>query len=287
MNRSFSVALVVLLSATLSGASRTIVPLPWPRAGVVVVGATSPAELDALGPVWYYSYSYAGDRLEGHQRVYLVPLRYDTVSLTDALEGAPRTWWIVGNEPNDPYQDNLSPAAYAAFYRRVAALVRRVQPTARLVTAGIANADPRWASEFVDAYRSQCGEGPPVDAWNVHCYMLEPDNDQLDVVLFRERITAFREWMATSGQGDKPLFLTEFGALYGHGPYGRPAESPERIADFVHESVTWLQSTEHVQCWSWFANKTAGQFNGDLYAPDGALSAYGRAYSEACFPSMN
>lgn len=258
-------------------------PLPQPRAGVVMVVEVDAEALDQLGPVWYYRYGFEGPDLPGHQRLYLVPPHFDEQRLLRALEEHPESWWLVGNEPNDPHQDNLSPGAYAAFYRRFLETAQRARRPYFVATAGIANADWRWAQRFRDSYRAQFGEAPRVDAWNIHNYVLEPDRDPLDVAEFRRRILAFREWMARVGEGDKPLFLTEFGVLYSTGRDGEPLD-PARVEAFIHETVGWLAATEHVQCWAWFANRTAGQFNGDLYDEQDRLTRYGVAYRDAIAP---
>ena len=262
-------------------AADEVISLPWPRAGVVVVQPTTAEALDLLGPVWYYEYGFDGGSLAGHQRLFLVSPGYSDKGLSRAMRAQRGAWWLVGNESNDPHQDNLSPGAYAAFYRRVVRAARHIDWTARVVPAGIANADWAWADAFRRAYRSQYGRYPPVDAWNIHNYVLEPDRDQLDVDEFQRRIIAFRGWMAHVGEGDKPLFLTEFGALFGTGRLGRPAEDPTRIANYVEAVVDWLVATDHVQCWAWFANDTKGQFFGDLYDTVGRLSVFGRAYRDA------
>ena len=185
---------------------------------------------------------------------------------------------MVGNEPNDPHQDHLSPGAYAAFYHRVERAIRHRAPMAGVVPAGISNADWRWAEAFRASYQAQYGRYPRVDAWNIHVYVLEPDSDQLDVGEFKRRIISFREWMDAIGEGHKPLLLTEFGALFGTGLAGRPAEDPDQLVGYVEETVAWLQATEHVQAWSWFADYTRGQFNGDLYDASRELTSVGEAY---------
>jgi len=273
------IAAALVLGAVASSAPR-VLGLPWPPSGVVVVGDTSAEQLGALGPVWYYDYGFSTEGKAGHQRVYLVPLRYDEAQMVRTARKVPGTWWMVGNEPNDPNQDNLSPNTYAAVYRRVESALAEAGAEVHLMPGGLANADWEWADAFRESYRAQFGDYPEVDAWNIHNYVLEPDRDQLDVGEFQHRIIGFRAWMAAIGEGHKPLFLTELGALYGTGRHGRPPEDPKRIVAYIGQVVPWLARTDHVQCWSWFATDTNGQFNGDLYF-DGELSIYGRAYSEA------
>lgn len=254
---------------------------PFPRAGVVVVTQVHAEVLDRLGPVWYYHYGFEGPSLVGHERVLLVHPHYDEVRLAKVLAEHPGSWWLVGNEPNDPHQDNLSPGAYALFYHRFFTDARRMDPSCRLATAGIANADWGWAQAFRERYRSEYGQYPAVDAWNIHNYLLDPAGDPYDVGTFRRRILDFRRWMAEVGEGDKPLFLTEFGVLYQAGATGRDAEDAERVITFMRDTVSWLSETDHVQCWAWFANYTGGQFNGDLYDIEGQLTPLGIAYRDA------
>lgn len=254
---------------------------PGPPAGIVAVRWPSSQALDQLGVVWYYTYSFDGPADPRHHRVWMVLPHYDEARLREVLRQHPGGWWIVGNEPNDPYQDNLSPEAYAAFYRRFEDLARRVDPTARLISAGIANADWQWADAFRDAYRRAYGRYPRVDAWNVHNYVLEPDLRQLDREVFFGRLIAFRQWMDRAGEGHKPLVLGEFGVLMGLERHDARYEPPEEIVAFIRDTVSWLYATEHVQAWAWFANDTSGLFNGDLYDAEERLTLYGQAYREA------
>ena len=248
---------------------------------MVVVTHQSTEALDRLGPVWYYTYGFWGADLPGHQRLFMVRPNFSEERLLQALSDHRAEWWILGNEPNDPHQDDLSPGTYAAFYHRVEGLIGRVDPKAHVTPAGISNADWRWAEAFRESYREQHGRYPRVDAWNIHDYVLEPDRDQLDVAEFQRRIIAFRTWMEETGERDKPLFLTEFGALFGSGQTGRPAEDPERVVAYMQETVEWLRETDYVQSYSWFADFTKGQFGGDLYDSEARLTPYGVAYRRA------
>jgi hypothetical protein len=274
-------ALIALLALVQRGA----MPLPShprPRSGVVVIAWTTSAVLDRLGPVWYYQYGFEGPDLPGHQRVYLVPPHFDDDKLLAAMRRAarkgPGSWWLVGNEPNDPNQDNLSPAAYAAFYHRVSRLAKRADLSLRLVPAGIADADWRWAQAFRESYRAQYGRYPQVAAWNIHDYILDADRSQYDLAEFQRRILAFRAWMALAGEGFKPLLLTEYGVLYGSGCCNRPLEDPAPGVEFMRQATAWLEQTDYVQGWNWFSLDSEQQFNGDLLSPTGELNTFGKAY---------
>ncbi len=273
-------AFVILLALATLARAAPRPAFPGPRAGLVAVSWPTSQALDAFGGIWYYTYSFEGPVDARHHRVMMVLPHDDEARLAEAMRRNPGRWWIVGNEPNDPYQDNLSPQAYAAFYRRFERLAQRLDPTARLMTAGIANADWQWAQAFRVAYRQAYGRYPRVDAWNVHNYILEPDRSQLDQEAFRARLIAFRAWMDRVGEGDKPLVLSEFGVLMGLERHDTRYEPPEAIAAHIGETVAWLYGTDYVQAWAWFANDTSGLFNGDLYAGE-QLTPYGEAYRDA------
>jgi hypothetical protein len=244
---------------------------------VVAISAPGAAELDPFGPVWYYQYGFDGPDAPGHMRVYLVRPGWDDAALRRAARTHPGAWWLIGNEPNDPNQDNLSPGAYAAVYRRASGLLLRADRSAQVAPAGIANADWRWADAFREAYRSEYGRYPRVAAWNIHNYILEPEHTQSDVALFEQRILDFRAWMDRIGAGSAPLLLTEYGVLYGTGCCGRPLEEPALGVAFLRETTRWLSETDHVQAWAWFSLDSQSQFNGDLLA-GGVLTAFGAAY---------
>jgi hypothetical protein len=252
----------------------------------VVARPTTSAALDLLGTVWYYTYSVDTTSIPGHQRVFLVRPGYDDEGVIQILRENPGSWWMVGNEPNDPYQDNLSPGAYAGFFHRFVEMARATDAHARIASAGIANADWEWANAFREQYLAQYGRYPQLNAWNIHNYILEPELDQLDREEFRRRILSFRDWMGSIGDAGKPLFLSEFGALFGLGNLGRREEDPVRICDYMRDIIRWLESTDHVQWWSWFANDTGGQFNGDLFDSSGSLTIFGTTYASAITTSV-
>jgi hypothetical protein len=278
-----SCALVAVLLMAQGGAQRSAWSLP--REGVVMLGRVSRESLQALGPVWYYQYGFEGPDVPGHARVMLVRPHDSSERLASAMRARPGALWLVGNEPNDPFQDALSPCAYARFFRWVERIAAGSDWGAHLVPAGIANADPAYAQAFLDCYQALYECEPRVVAWNVHNYILDEGMSQYDVSLFKERIVAFRDWMRGAGQSHLPLLLTEYGVLYGSGCCDRPVEEPDEGVAFLRATTRWLQETDYVQGWAWFCldSRTAdgtSQFNGDLLAADGSLSPFGQAYAE-------
>ncbi|MBA4380179.1 MAG: hypothetical protein C0393_05825, partial [Anaerolinea sp.] len=85
------------------------------------------------------------------------------------------------------------------------------------------------------------------------------DHGRLDI--FKEQIISFRQWMAANGYRDRPLAVTEFGILLGV----EDGYTPERVAQYLRESVSWLEAAMDeelgypldgnrlVQRWAWFS----------------------------------
>lgn len=275
---------VMLLVAGLTLRPRETPPgQPPPSGGGICLsfGQRAARELAELGAAWYMDWTFAAPDVPGHQRLYTVRPGANPETLAATVAAHRGAWWSLGNEPNDENQDNQTPAQHAAFFRDTAALIQRTDPTARIVSAGIANADWQWADSFREQHRRLTGEYPRLDAWNIHNYILDDDHDPYDVAEFKRRIAAFRVWLSQIGDGDKPLILSEFGVLYGAGCCERPLDPPEWGVAFMVETVTWLARGDLVQAWAWFmTNSGDSRFNGDLYDESGDLSPFGLAYRD-------
>jgi hypothetical protein len=235
-------------------------------------------QLDALGDVWYYDYTYVTPTAPGHGRLFMIRHRPFDERLAEIMRENRGAWWAVGNEPNDPNQDYRTPAEYAQLYHEFHSWAKGIDRRARIIPAGFADADWPWAEAFRESYREQYGRYPPVDGWNLHNYVL--DGDPYDLDEFKRRVIAFRHWILEIGDEDLPLFLTEFGVLYGAGCCDRPVDPPELTVAFMRGSVAWLAETDYVQHWAWFILNNAREFNGGLHDGDGGVTIYGETYRE-------
>lgn len=244
-------------------------------------GPVRAAQLDAIGPVWYMDWRWDTPTEQGRERLYIVrcwEVEPDQGAIPSSMRASGSAWWSLGNEPNDPNQDNVSPEEYAELYHTFEGWARTA-PGCRIVPAGLANADWKWAAAFREAFREKYGRYPHVDGWNIHDYILEPGLDPYDVGEFQRRIVDFYEWMDAIGDGHKPLLLTEFGVLYGDGCCGRPVDPPEKIQAFMRKAVRWLLDSEIVACWAWFSAHSE-VYNGDLMTREGQLTDLGAIYRE-------
>jgi hypothetical protein len=277
-----SVALLFLLTSAGCAARRSPPPLFSTPFGVTLGDApVTAAQLDAFGAVWYMDWGWRTPTLAGHERLYVIwsgEVQTDRGQIPAAMRASGASWWALGNEPNDPNQDNRTPEEYAELYHIYEGWAAKA-PRCGILPAGIANADWEWAQAFREAYREKYGRYPRCDGWNIHNYILEPGLDPYDVAEFGRRIVAFKRWMESIGDGDKPLFLTEFGVLYGNGCCDRPVDPPDKLETFMHDAVQWLQDSDVVSGWAWFATYTK-LYNGSLMTPAGDLNSLGEAYSE-------
>jgi len=239
------------------------------------------AQLDAIGPVWYMDWRWYTPTIEGHERLYVIrcwEVGQDQGAIPSAMRASGSAWWSLGNEPNDPHQDNVTPEEYAELYHTFEGWAQSAR-RCHILPAGIANADWKWAEAFRQAFHEKYARYPRVDGWNIHNYILEPGLDPYDIGEFQRRILAFHRWMEAIGDGHKPLFLTEFGVLYGDGCCGRPLDPPEKIQSFMREAVHWLLDSDVVTCWAWFATYSE-LYNGDLMTNEGQLNDLGMTYRE-------
>jgi hypothetical protein len=237
----------------------------------------------------------------------------DRPTLVAAVDRYPSALWIVGNEPDVRWQDNVTPEAYARFYHDVYITLKSQDPTCRVAIGGISQPTPlrlRYLDAILEAYQVQYGEPMPVDVWNVHNFILHEERDGWGVdippgladqigttreiadhdnlAIFREQIVAFRRWMRARGQQDKPLIVTEYGILMPE-EYGFP---PERVARFMRGTFEYFRTAidpdlgypadgyRLVQRWCWFSLADARYPTGNLLVGDtGALTALGEAFA--------
>lgn len=222
------------------------------------------------------------------------PANRDLVEET--LREQPGSFWMIANEPDVKWQDNLSAGEYADAYHELYTFIKERDATAHVGAGGIALPTPlrlAYLDEVLETYQARYGEPLPADLWSIHLFILReeadswgidipkgmPDKtgqlygieDHGDIDLLKGYVIAFRDWMAANGYGDKPLAVTEFGILLPE-DYGFP---PEFVQDYLVETYEYF--------------RTATGENG-LAADDGRLVQYAFWYSlfdEGTYPTGN
>ena len=273
-----------------------------------------------LGAGWYLDWGVMekeqGQEPEHWQMVRLGPgcTHPDLAEIYSTALHSPGQVWILGNEPDVIWQDNLSPEDYAIKYHALYGLIKSADPSARIATAGISQATPlrlEYLDRVLETYKVLYHTAMPVDIWTVHGFVLREergswgvsippgmdmnqgklyeirDHDRLD--LFKDQIRAFRTWMADRGYRGQPLALTEFGILM-PGDYGFPSE---KVGRYLTDTFGWLQEASDsqtgyppdgyrlVQRWAWFSLADPYYPNSNLLDfADGDLTTAGAAFRE-------
>jgi hypothetical protein len=230
----------------------------------------------------------------------------DVNVLQEAALNQPGATWLIGNEPDRRrYQDNLEPRVYARAYHDLYALIKGMDPTARIAAGGIVQPTPlrlQYLDLVLQGYQDLYGVSMPVDVWNIHAFILRErscavypddcwgaeippgidaaegelygiqDNDNIEI--FQTLITNFRQWMSDNGYQNCPLIITEFGVqmpeMYGF--------TPERVNAYMDAAFDYLRTVtattgypadeyRFVQQWAWYS-LTDNAFNGWLFNPD-------------------
>ncbi len=267
-------------------------------------------------------------------------------ALAAVISANPGATWLVGNEPDSPFQDDMVPQSYAHAYHDVRSFIKSQDPTAHVGIGGIVQPTPlRFA--YLDAvwesYDQTYGEKMPVEVWNIHSFILrevasgvvpdpEPcglltipnwgayiptgdsaltgelycvrDQDSLDI--FWGRIRDFRQWMASKGERDKPLIISEYGVLFPEDYHDEDDNTldQQRVGQYmVGTFERMLNETDPiigyprdenrlVQRWAWFSlSESPKDWGGTLFDPDTqVLRPLGqtlRDYTSAIAPSVD
>ena len=231
--------------------------------------------------------------------------------LADLAAQNPGLTWLIGNEPDVPWQDNTPPEVYAIAYHRAYSAIKAGDPTAQVAVAGLSQITPlrlAYLTRVWDFYRKLYGTDMPVDIWNMHAFILREgrgewgvnippgftieqhgelwdvaDHDSL--TLLEEQIRAMRRWMAERGQADKPLWITEYGILMPE-EYGFDARRVIRFMLGSFDLFLNLRDAEIgyaadggrlVQRWNWYPARDSRYSAGNLFDNYGRVTPVGRA----------
>ncbi len=271
-----------------------ISPAGWSsRAGFSISTSTDPGLwAGLLGAGWYLDWTVqAGSLPAGPVHWQMVRVHQGCIIpapevIKLAATSHPGQVWVIGNEPDVIWQDNVTPEAYAAYYHDVYTLLKSSDQTALIAVGGISQATPlrfQYLDRVLQTYQDLYHAPLPADWWTLHGYVLREekgswgveippgidatrgelyeviDHGRLD--LFENQVIAFRQWMFQHGYQATPLALTEFGILMPNS-YGFP---PEFIATYLDQTFSWLyqardsstgypaDSFHLVQKWAWFS----------------------------------
>jgi hypothetical protein len=247
-------------------------------------------------------------------RVHEQGFKPDKATLHQVVRANPGTTWLIGNEPDVIWQDNVTPARYAEWYHELYYFLKEADPTCQVAIGGVTQPTPlrlQYLERVMSAYQTRYAEAMPVDVWNIHNFILREardewgvdippgftidqgilyeveDHDDLDI--FTAQLLHFRQWMAERGQRDKPLIVSEYGILM-------PAEygfDPERVRKFLYGSYEFMliaaddqvgypaDDNRLVQRWAWYSLSDNRYPTGNFVDfATGDLTDLGKAHQE-------
>jgi virginiamycin B lyase len=204
------------------------------------------------------------------------------------VDDNPGVIWLVGNEPDSIWQDDVLPEEYARIYHDVYTFIKNRDRASQVSPGGIVQPTPlrlEYLDRVLVAYQAQHGQPMPVDVWNIHNAILDElrgragadippgidadvgvrrsvdDNDNMTI--FEDQIWAFRQWMADRGYAGYPLIVTEYGVLMGEAWY--PQFDAARVNAFMSNTFAFFENATDpllgdpaddyrlVQRWAWFS----------------------------------
>jgi len=236
-------------------------------------------------------------------------------AIVDYATAHPGALWLIGNEPDAPGQDCITPSRYAELYHDLYYMIKGTDSSAKVAIGGVVQATPlrlQYVDMILEEYQSLYGQTIPVDVWNVHAFVLPewptwgaglppgvpPDDpmhydiqDHDNMTIFDEQIRDFRIWMRDRGERNKPLIITEYGILF---PEDYGFDEP-RVESFMLSTFDYFLSATSssygypgdanrlVQAWCWYSLDD-DSFEGydthsHLFDPDTKqITALGTAY---------
>ena len=269
-------------------------------------GKFSDYDWGEAAPGWYLSWRVdpqpqPGARFAQMVRVNAGGFYPELETIRRVAQANPGSLWLIGNEPDVKWQDNVTPEQYAAVYGELHAAIKAADPTAQVAIGGVSQPTPlrlAYLDRVLAAYRAKFGVEMPVDVWNVHAFILREERgswgvdippgidvdrgqlyeitDHNNMDIFRRQLIDFRRWMAERGQRDKPLIISEYGILM-PASYGFP---PDVVSNFLVDTFDFFLTARDpelgypaddnrlVQAFNWFsiADKTYPTSN--LFDPD-------------------
>lgn len=257
-------------------------------AGVDIPSHSVKPILDSLNTHLYYDYLW-NEPFAGAEKIQMVARSYlGETGLNDFIRSHPGQYWQIGNEPNVPNQDNLTPIEYAQEYHRWATRIKVLDPSAKILNGGVGNwpdvlgtpGAVNYIREFRESYRALFGEYPVVDIWSIHAYPPFYESggklhSYCDTTEPKRFITEAVRYLRDAGELN-PIWLTEFGMDWAN-------DSDPCTATFMIDMVKWLEEANLVSRWYWWsacASCGGDGKGGSLVDPNGNLTVLGQTWRD-------
>ncbi len=189
----------------------------------------------AVVAVWQYGWSPTPAACAGIENI---PMIWGASDVNATLGG--NSQWIMGfNEPDSTSQSNISPSNAATLWRQI----EQMYPTRKLAAPAPSGGNTTWLPAFRQAYISDYGTAPRLDALTVHCY-----------AWYASQCTSFTQQYETwaTSWGVPEVWVTEFSFS---------PTSPNTLSQSLQEAQTyinWMEADSMITRFAWFASKIQG-----------------------------
>lgn len=193
-------------------------------------------------------------------------------------------YWLVGNEPNNQWQDNLTPMEAAIAYGEIINIILSTDPTARVILGNFSNPSlyfrDTWFAQFKSAWITKWNEDvtTKIVGWGVHAYVrpyaTESYQNAIDRV--QRQILAWKD-MAPDCQ----LWVTEFGNIDRIDEETEFGTEVETNIEIMTQMTTWLEANVDRYAYFYFGEEAGDWAFTSLYTepwPLPMLTLLGEAY---------
>jgi hypothetical protein len=196
-------------------------------------------------------------------------LDFSSGGLGPMVQANPGSVWMVGNEPDRVIsQGDTMPDMYAQIYHDVYYFIKGIDPTAKVAIGAVVQPTPirlQYLDLVLTEYKTRYGSSMPVDVWNTHLYIIAEERgkpgaeippgidvstgrlytaqDHLDISVFMSLVAELRTWMKERSYQDKPLIVTEFGALLPLWYLDDFGFTQDDINSFIADAISYMNST--------------------------------------------
>lgn len=147
--------------------------------------------------------------------------RYDGDGLNDMAGLSTRvSAWEVGNEYEGPCSGSLNEAEnYLTLLKASHATIKQADASALVLNAGsleIIGGNGLEITDTINFWNTffELGGAEYLDIFNIH-YNRERSEQQSDLTIWQKHLDFFRNLLDTSGHGDMPMWMTEYGTFGG------------------------------------------------------------------------
>lgn len=169
-------------TAGAAAATSCLYPSAHERFGITVDGDITRFDVSTFPVGSYMDWSTRANPPHPNNMVYFPMIRPTSTGfwpsgadLAEAVRNTPSATWMIGNEAETVWMDNLTPEQYARAYHDATTAIKALDPTAKFAFTSIATVSTlrlAWLDMVLSEYRRLYGADPEVDMWTVHTYVV-------------------------------------------------------------------------------------------------------------------